>query len=166
MFCRVSTHLIGPSEAWLIFYFLQNLVHRLPKHSANYLGSNRSSMPSKISSRSVIIVPLWLEILTILRNYFGFPLSLLLVLFCLDGNTLHIKVSFFEWTTILWLKWLTCSIRSVLPLYMINAGWVNRWRSFPPSILCVKGDLEIWCKALLITSLPRPLWDGLLLLRL
>ena len=75
----------------------------------------------------------------------------------LDGNTLHIKVSFFKWTTILWLKWLTCSTRSVLPLYMVNVGWVNRWGSFPPSILCVNGDLEIWRKTLLIASFPKPL---------
>ena len=49
----------------------------------------------------------------------------------LDGNTLHIKVLFQEWTVILWLKWLTCSIRFVLPLYMVNVGWVNRRGSFP-----------------------------------
>ena len=40
----------------------------------------------------------------------------------LDEKTLHIKVSLFEWTTILWLKWLTCLTRSVLPLYMVNVG--------------------------------------------
>ena len=40
----------------------------------------------------------------------------------LDGNTLHINASFFEWTTILWLNWLTCSNGSVLPLYMVNVG--------------------------------------------
>ena len=40
----------------------------------------------------------------------------------LDGNTLHIKVSFFDWTAILWLKWLTCCTGSVLPLYMVNVG--------------------------------------------
>ena len=34
----------------------------------------------------------------------------------LEGNTLHIKASSLEWTTILWLKWLTCSIGSVWPL--------------------------------------------------
>ena len=43
----------------------------------------------------------------------------------LDGNTLHIKASFLEWTAILWLKWLTCSTRSVQPLYTVNVGWVN-----------------------------------------
>jgi len=34
----------------------------------------------------------------------------------LDVNTLHIKTSFLEWTTILWLKWLTYSTRFVWPL--------------------------------------------------
>ena len=82
----------------------------------------------------------------------------------LDGNTLHIKTSFLEWTTILWLKWLTCSTGSVQPLYMVNVGWVNRRWSFPPSILHVKGDLEIWFNTLLIASFPRPLRDGLLFL--
>ena len=43
----------------------------------------------------------------------------------LDGNTLHIKASFFESIAILWLKWLTCSTRFVLPLYMVNIGCVN-----------------------------------------
>ena len=84
----------------------------------------------------------------------------------LDGNTLHIRISFLEWTTILWLKWLTCSTWSVLPLYIVNVGWANCRRSFPPSILLVKGDLEICLRALLIASLPKPLRDGLLLLRL
>ena len=78
----------------------------------------------------------------------------------LDRNTLHIKTSFLEWTTILWLKWFTCSTRSVQPLYMVNVGWVNRRWSFPPSILRVKGDLEIWFNTLLIALFPRPLRTG------
>jgi len=40
----------------------------------------------------------------------------------LDGNTFHIKASFLECTTILWLKWLICSTRSIRPLYMVNVG--------------------------------------------
>jgi len=40
----------------------------------------------------------------------------------LDGDTLHIKASFLECTAILWLKWLTCSTRSVRPLYMVNVS--------------------------------------------
>ena len=83
----------------------------------------------------------------------------------LDGNTLHIKASFLEWTAILWLKWLTCSTGFVWPLYMVNVGWVNPWGSFRPSILCVKGNLEIWFNALLIASFPRPLKDEPLFLR-
>ena len=81
-----------------------------------------------------------------------------------DGNTLHIKDSFLECTTILWLKWLTCSTGSVRPLYMVNIGWVNYQGSLPPSILRVKGDLEIWFNALLIASFPKPLQDELLFL--
>ena len=84
----------------------------------------------------------------------------------LDGNTLHIKISFLEWTAILWLKWLTCSIESILPLYMVNVGWVNCRGSFPSLILRVKGDLEIWFKALPIALLPRPWRDGISLLHL
>ena len=37
--------------------------------------------------------------------------------------------------------------------------------SFPPLILRVKGDLEIWLSALLIASFPRPLEDEFLFLR-
>ena len=40
----------------------------------------------------------------------------------LEGKTFHIKASFLEWIAILWLNWLTCSIRSVRPLYMVNVG--------------------------------------------
>ena len=82
----------------------------------------------------------------------------------LDGNTLHIKALFFEWTAIFWMKWLTWSIGSILPLYMVNVGWVNYQGCFFPLILCVNCDLEIWHRALLIASLHRPLRDGLLLL--
>ena len=49
----------------------------------------------------------------------------------LDGNTLHIKVSFSKWTAILWLKWLMYSKGSVRSLCMVNMGWVNLWGSLP-----------------------------------
>ena len=48
---------------------------------------------------------------------------------------------------------------------MVNVGWVNRRGSLPPSILLVKGDLEIWLSALLIASFPKPLEDEFLFLR-
>ena len=83
----------------------------------------------------------------------------------LDGNTLHIKGSFLECTAILWLKWLTYSIGSVLLLCMVNVGWENCWGSLPSSIQRVKGDLEIWLSALLTTSFPKPIEGGFLSLR-
>ena len=49
---------------------------------------------------------------------------------------------------------------------MVNVGWVNRQGSLPPSILRMKGDLEIWLNARLIASFPRPLEDGILFLLL
>ena len=42
---------------------------------------------------------------------------------------------------------------------MVNVGWLNHQGSFPPSILRMKGDLEIWLSALLIASFPMPLED-------
>ena len=84
----------------------------------------------------------------------------------LDENTLHIKASSLEWTVILWLKWLICSIGSVRSMYMVNVGWWNRWGSIAPSILRVKGDLEIWFNALLTASFPKHLQGGLLYLHL
>ena len=80
----------------------------------------------------------------------------------LDGNTLHNKASSWEWTTIFYLNWLTCSTRSVRPLYMANVGWWKRLGSFALSIPRVKGDFEIWLNAFFITSFPTPLWERLL----
>lgn len=40
----------------------------------------------------------------------------------LEGNTLHIRALFLEHTTILLLKWLTCSTGPVQSLYMVNVG--------------------------------------------
>ena len=42
----------------------------------------------------------------------------------LEGNTLHIKAPFLEWTTILWLKWHTCSTGSVRLLY--GECWLSK----------------------------------------
>ena len=54
-------------------------MYRLLEHSANYLGSSRPRVPSKISPRLTIIVPLRPKIYSVLNNYLGLPLFLLLV---------------------------------------------------------------------------------------
>ena len=74
----------------------------------------------------------------------------------LEGNTLHSKASSWEWTTIFCLNWLTCSTRSVRPLYMVNVGWWKRLGSFAFSIPWVKGGLEIWLRAFFMTLVPTP----------
>ena len=80
----------------------------------------------------------------------------------LDGNTLHIKASSWEWIAIFYLNWLTCSTGSVRPLYMANVGSWNRLGSFAFFIPRVNDDLEIWLNAFFITSVPTPLREGLL----
>ena len=44
---------------------------------------------------------------------------------------------------------------------MANVGWLKRRGNLVPSILYMKGDLEIWSSAQFIASFPKPLLDGL-----
>ena len=84
----------------------------------------------------------------------------------LDGKILHIKDSSLEWTTIFWLKWLTCSTESIQPLQREKVGWWNRRGRLAPSMLRVKGELATWLSASFMALFPSPLWVGLLFLRL
>ena len=77
---RVSSHLIWPLELWLILFLLQDLMHKLPKHNVDCLGSSGPSMSSKISLRPIIVIPLQPKISLVLKNYLRLPLSLLLIL--------------------------------------------------------------------------------------
>ena len=105
----------------------------------------------------------WVSFLKELMEFFLSPSNHLIGIGPkLDGNTLHIRAPSWEWTAILYLNWLTCSIGSVQPLYMANIGWWKRLGSFAFSIPRVKGDLEIWVRAFFITLVPTPLSDGLL----
>ena len=79
-FRGVSSHLVWPLKVWLILNFFQDLVYWLSEHSIDYLSISRSRMPRKISSRSVVIVPIRPEIPSILRDHLSFLISLLLVL--------------------------------------------------------------------------------------
>ena len=79
--CGVSSHLIWPFKVWLILKFFQDFVHWFSEHNTDYLSISSSRVPSKISLRSVVIVPIRPEIPFILKDHFSFPFSLLLVLF-------------------------------------------------------------------------------------
>ena len=75
---RISCHLVWPFEERLIFNLLQHLLYQFLKHSINHLGVGRSWLPNKVFSRSVIIVPIHLNIPPILRDHLSllFPLQL------------------------------------------------------------------------------------------
>ena len=55
-------------------------MHWLSEHRADHLSSSRSRLPSKISTRPIIVVPIQLEIPHLLRDNLSLPLPLLLVL--------------------------------------------------------------------------------------
>ena len=75
----VIPHFFWPLEVWLNLYLLKNLVHKLFEYCANHLSSRKASMSKKVSSRSVVIVPLKPKVSSIRGNYFGLSLALLLI---------------------------------------------------------------------------------------
>ena len=77
---RVSHHLIGPFEEWLIFNLFQDLVHGLSEYSFNYLAVTGYLLLGIIPSRPVIIVPVRPKLSSFLRDKLSFPFSLLLLL--------------------------------------------------------------------------------------
>ena len=54
-------------------------MHWFLKHRANHLSSNRPRLPSKVSSRPIIIVSVQPEISPILKDNLSLPFPLLLV---------------------------------------------------------------------------------------
>ena len=87
----VFSHLVQPLKVRPILNFLQDLVYWLSKYNIDYLSCGRPRTPHKVSSRSVVIVPIRPEVPFILRDHFSFPISLLLVLLDLFIliNTVH-----------------------------------------------------------------------------
>ena len=75
----VSCHFIWLFEERLILDLLQNLVHRFSEHRINHLSIGKLWLPSKVSSRSVVIVPVRLEIPLLLRDNLSLTFPLLLV---------------------------------------------------------------------------------------
>ena len=88
---RVSSHLIWPFKIWLILSPFQDLMHWFSEHRANHLSSSRPRLPSKVSSRSIIVVFVRPEIPPILRDNLSLPFPLLLVFLNLLilVNTVH-----------------------------------------------------------------------------
>ena len=88
---RVSSHLIWSFKVWLILDFFQDLMYWLPKHRTNHLSSSRSRLPNKVPPMSVIVVSVWPEIPSILKDHLSLPLPLLLVFLgpLILINTIH-----------------------------------------------------------------------------
>ena len=76
---EISCHLIWPFEEWLILNLFQYLVHWLSEHNINRMSVGRPWLPSKVSSRSVIIVSIRPEIPPLLRDNLSLSFPLLLV---------------------------------------------------------------------------------------
>ena len=79
-FSRLSRHLVRPFEEWLVLYFLQNLLHRLPKHCINHLGVRRTRLPDEVFPGSVTVITVRPEIPHLLRDYLNLSFSLQLIL--------------------------------------------------------------------------------------
>ena len=75
----VSCHLIWPFKEWFILNILQNLMHWFPEHRVNCLSIGRPWLPSKVPSRSIVVVSVRPEIPHLLRDNLSFPFPLLLV---------------------------------------------------------------------------------------
>ena len=88
---KASSHLIWPFKIWLILNLLQDLMHWFPKHRANHLSSSRPKLPSKVSSKSIVVVSVRPEIPHILRDNLSLPFTLLLVFLnsLILVNTIH-----------------------------------------------------------------------------
>ena len=92
-FYGVSPHLVWPFEIQFILDFFQNLVHGFSEYNSNHLSGSWARMPSKISPRLAVVIPIRPKISSVLRNYLSLSLSfsLLLVLFnsLMLINTIH-----------------------------------------------------------------------------
>ena len=78
---RVSTHFVWPFKIWLVLDFFQQLMYWISEHSIYHLRGCRLRLPSKIPTRSTVVVTVQPEIPHLLRDNFAISLSLLLVLF-------------------------------------------------------------------------------------
>ena len=75
----VSCHLVWPFEERLILNLLQDLMHRFSEYRIDHLGIGRARLPSKVLSRSVVIVLVRPKIPHLLRDNLSLTFPLLLV---------------------------------------------------------------------------------------
>ena len=76
----VTFHFIWPFKVWFNLYLLKNLMHMLLEYCVDHLGSGKPSMSSKISLRSVVIIPLRPKVSSVKESHFCLPLPLLLII--------------------------------------------------------------------------------------
>ena len=95
----VTPHFIWPLEIWFNLYLFKNLMHRLLEYYADHLGSGKPSMSSKISSRSVVIIPLKPKVSSVRGSYFchSFPLLLIILNLFMFINLIHELAHALRW---------------------------------------------------------------------
>ena len=79
MLYEVTFHHVWPFKEWLVLNFLQDLVYWFSEYCVNHLSGGRPQLPNKVSSRSVIVVSVRLEIPPLLRDNLNLHLPLVLV---------------------------------------------------------------------------------------
>ena len=79
--CRLSRHLIRPSEVWFALDFFQHLMHRFSEYSPDILRVSCLRLPCEISPRVIVDVSIRPEIPTLLRDNLLLSLALHLVFF-------------------------------------------------------------------------------------
>ena len=80
----VTPHFIWPFEVCFNLYLLKNLMHKLLEYCVDHLGNRKPSMSSKISPRSIVIIPLKPKVSLVRRSHFCLPLPLPLLLIILN----------------------------------------------------------------------------------
>ena len=81
--CRLSRHLIRPSEVWFALDFFQHLMHRFSEYSPDVLRVGCLRLPCEISPQEIVNVSIRLEIPPLLRDNLLLSLALHLVFFYL-----------------------------------------------------------------------------------
>ena len=81
--CRLSRHLIRPSEVWFALDFFQHLMHRFSEYSPDILRVGCLRLPCEISPRAIVDVSIRPEILPLLKDNLLLSLALHLVFFYL-----------------------------------------------------------------------------------